>query len=104
MDEIQQLTEEQAIAIHESKMWEKWSNEEIVRFQLFQERLCVPFGRFHEAVEKVLDRPVWTHEFAFKQRLIDEYLGKRSKPTLEEIINLIPVDKRIIITVKGDDV
>jgi len=28
---------------------------------------CKNFSVFHEAVEKKLDRPIWTHEFASKE-------------------------------------
>lgn len=94
---MKQLTEKQAIAIHDSKEWEKWTNEEIVKFQLFQDRLAVPFPRFHEAIEKVLGRPVYTHEFAFRNNLIAEYKKERRAPTFEEICDLIPKEKLIII-------
>ena len=96
---MKQLTENQAIKLAESKELENWTDEQIVRFQLFQDRLCMDFGRFQLAMEKVLDRPVWTHEFADKEGLIKEYLGVKEPPTFEEIMNLIPKDKRIIIKV-----
>lgn len=60
-------------------------------------KLCLDFSRFHEAVEKVLQRPVFTHEFAEPDELKKEYLGVKEAPTLEEIINLIPEEKRIVI-------
>lgn len=94
---IVQLTEKEAIEIYKSKVWEKWSNDEIVKFQLFQRRLCLPFDRFHEAMEKVFDRPIWTHEFAFVNELIAEYCGKKPKPTMQEIIDLLPKDKTILV-------
>ena len=94
---MRQFNKEEAISIYESKIWEQWSPEDIVAIQLFQNRLLVPFDKFHEAIEKVLDRPVWTHEFADQNRMIEEYLGIRSKPTFEEILNLIPEDKLILI-------
>jgi hypothetical protein len=94
---MKQLTEKQAIALADSKVWENWTDEEIVRFQLFQERLCMDFERFHNAMSSVLSRPVFTHEFAFHENLIREYLGIKQKPTFNEIINLIPEEKRIII-------
>ena len=97
---MEQLTQEQAIELYDSGVWKNWTDEQVVRFQLFQDRLCVDFARFHEAMEKVLDRPVWTHEFAFRDSLIEEYLGIRDKPTFEEICNLIPEDKRIIIVLE----
>lgn len=87
---VPQLSQEQATSIFESKEWESWSAEEIVRFQLFQTRLCIPFRKFHESVEAVLGRPVYTHEFAYPDNLINEYIGKKESPTLKEIIELIP--------------
>lgn len=94
---MEQLTKEQAIAIYEGGEWKDWSDEEIVKFQLFQDCLAVPFDRFHQAIEKVLDRPVWTHEFAFRDGLIAEYKKERPAPTFEDIVNLIPKEKLIIV-------
>jgi len=97
---IYQFNKKQAIAIAESGIWKEWSDEEIVRVQLFQNLLCMKFSRFHEAVEKILKRPVYTHEFAFKDNLVQEYLGNKQAPTFDEIINLIPEEKRLIIISK----
>jgi len=95
---MEQLTTEQAIAFAESGAWKELDNEQIVRFQLFQSKLCMPFTRFHEAIEKVLDRPVYTHEFGLNLNGIkEEYLKTKQSPTLEEIINLIPKEKRMVI-------
>lgn len=94
---MKQLTEKQAIALFDSKEWENWDDEKKVRFQLFQDRLCMPFPIFHKAMESVLDRLVWTHEFAFRKQLTQEYLGGKKKPSFDEIMNLIPEDKRIVV-------
>lgn len=96
-----QFTQAEAVAFYESKEWENWTNESIVRLQLFQDRLCVPFDRFHEAITKVLGRSVWTHEFAFRDNLIREYLGQIEPPTMEDIMNLIPEEKRLVLFVPG---
>ncbi len=95
---MKQLTKEEAIALYESGIWKEWTNEQTVRFQLYQDKLCIPFSKFQEAIEDELGRPVFTHEFAFRDELIKEYEGKKPAPTFEEIINLIPEEKRIIIT------
>ncbi len=95
----EQLTKEQAIAIYESGEWKSWSHEQIVRFQLFQDRLAIPFDKFHEAIENVLGRPVFTHEFASRDSLILEYLGEKTAPSLQEIIEMIPAEKRIVLGV-----
>jgi hypothetical protein len=57
------MTHEEAVALFDSKAWEAWTDFQRVEFQLFEERLCMPFGVFHEAVEKVLGRSVFSHEF-----------------------------------------
>ena len=94
---MEQLTKGQALKIFESKVWEKWTDEQIVKFQLYQDRLCVPFGRFHEAIAKVLKRPVFSHEFAYQTNLIAEFENIIPAPSFQEIIELIPEEKRILI-------
>lgn len=94
---MKQLTKEQAIAFGENKLYEGMTSRQIAEFQLNQERLCMPFDVFHKAVEEALGRPVWTHEFAFLENLKQELMGERDAPTFEEIIELIPADKRIIV-------
>lgn len=96
-----QLTTEEAIEFGESNIWKDWSAEQIVRFQLFQKKLALPFSKFHEAIEEVFKRPVFTHEFGASGTLKKEYLGAKDAPTMEEIINLIPADKRIIIGINN---
>lgn len=97
---MKQLTKEEAIAFAESGVWKEWTNEQIVRFQLFQDKMCMPFSRFHEAIEDVLGMSIWTHEFAFIDEIKKEYLGVKAAPTFEEIINLIPEEKRLIIGIQ----
>lgn len=94
---MKQLTKEQAIAFGENKLYEGMTSRQIAEFQLMQDRLCMPFEIFHKAISEALDRPVYTHEFANQDALIKEFYGEKEPPTLEEIINLIPEDKRILI-------
>lgn len=91
------LTREQAIKIAESEIWKDMTDDQKVKFQLFEERLCMPFAEFHGAVERVLGRSVWTHEFAAWDSLKKEYLGEKPAPTFEEIMNQIPAEKRLLI-------
>jgi hypothetical protein len=95
--ETQQLTTEQAIAFANSSVWKEWTAEQLVRFQLFQRKLAIPFDVFHKAVGEVLGRDVFTHEFANSEALMLEYLGSKPAPTLDEIIEMIPEEKRRII-------
>lgn len=94
---MKQLTEKQAIAIAKGGEWKDWTDDEVVRFQLYQDRLCIDFDRYHKAIGNVLGRPVYTHEFINRTALQEEYEGKRPAPTFEEIINMIPAEKRIVI-------
>lgn len=94
-----QLTTEQAIAMADSGVWKEWTAEQVVGFQLFQENLCMDFNHFHKCVQEVFGRRVFTHEFAFHDELVKEYLGAKETPTFEDIINLIPKEKRLVIGV-----
>ena len=92
------MTKENAIALAESKFWEGMTHRQIAEFQMCEEKLCMPFSVFHEAVEKTLGRPVCTHEFGLNfHGLKDELFNGKQAPTLEEIINLIPEEKRLIV-------
>lgn len=92
------IGKEKAIELYNSGWWEGKSHEEIAQFQLFTVELTVPFEIFHEAVEKCLGRPVFTHEFSLNyDGIVEEFLGQKPAPTLEEVIDLIPAEKRILI-------
>jgi hypothetical protein len=95
----QTIGKEKAIALHDSKWWIGKSPKEIAKVQLFTAELCMPFAVFHEALEAALGRPVWTHELGLNfDGLVQELLGERDAPTMEEIISLIPEEKRIIVS------
>jgi hypothetical protein len=53
--------------------------------ELFTDRLFMPFDLFHEGVEELLGRPVWTHEFAAgdllrKEANTGKYQNSLTKP------------------------
>jgi hypothetical protein len=94
------IGKENAIELYNSNWWEGLSYREIAGVQLFTTELCCPFDIFHEAVQKSLGRPVFTHEFGLNyQGICKEFLGEKEPPTMEEIISLIPEQKRIVIGV-----
>jgi len=95
------ITKEKAIKLAESGFWERMTAYQIANFQLNTKLLCMPFSVFHKAVEEALGRPVWTHEFGTigTKGLLKELNGEKSKPSMEEIINLIPEEKRIIVKI-----
>ena len=57
------IGKEKAIELSLTEWWKEKSYREIAEFQLFTTELSCPFVVFHEAVEKSLGRPVFTHEF-----------------------------------------
>lgn len=86
-----------AIRLAELKWWEGKTPREICDVQLFVTELCCPFEVLHEAVEKALGRPVYTHEFGLNyEGLVDEFLGVKQAPTLKEIMEMIPEEKRVV--------
>ena len=91
---MKQLTKKQAIAFYESGQWKDLDDEEIIKLQLFQRKLCIPFSIFHQACGRVFDRPIWSHEFADCQKLQEEWLGLRPDPTWEEII--APIRDKVV--------
>jgi len=99
---MKQMTAEQAIALWDSKKWESWSDEQIAHFQLHQERICIPYYRFHGALQAELGRPVLIHELGDAARLIEEYEGKRDAPTLLDIREMLPLEKTIVLVTDND--
>jgi hypothetical protein len=92
------MTKEQAIAFHDAGTWRGMTDFERATLQLGQDLLCMPFGVFHESVEKALGRPVWTHEFGVNmQGLRDELAGIARAPSMTEIVGMLPAEKTIAV-------
>jgi hypothetical protein len=89
---MKQLTKEEAIEMHDGDTWKDWSDEQIVAFQLDQERVCIPWDVFKEAMSNMLGRPILTTEFADRETLRAELEGILPPPTfkqqVEQIINI----------------
>ncbi len=74
------------------------SLQQRAEFQITQNLLCMPFDKFHEAIEKTLNRPVYTHEFGINiEGLTNELFNDGKPPTFEELINMIPKEKLIML-------
>jgi hypothetical protein len=96
---LTQLTREQAITCAQKEYWKDWNFQTRALFQIYQDRLCMPFEVFHKAVEETLERPVFTHEFGLNlDGLKAELLGLADAPTLEQIIALAQ-DKTIVVSI-----
>lgn len=97
---MDKFTKEQAIDFCNSKQWEQLTAREITVLQLHQDYLCVPFDVYHKSIEETLARPVFTHEFGLRREKLKEELACLiGKPSFEEIISIISIDKLLIIGV-----
>lgn len=96
---MDKLTQKQATTLCESNWWEGVSDNDVVMFQLHEERLCMPMTVFHAAMRRCLKRPIFLHEMTLQNldALRKEFLGEKRAPTFEEIINLIPESKRLMV-------
>lgn len=96
---MEQLTQEQAIAFHDSGAWKQMDAKDRALFQLEQDRLCMPFDEFHRAVEEALGRPVWTHEFGMNRAgLLAELRGKATAPSFADILAMLPADRTVVVS------
>jgi hypothetical protein len=93
-----------ARALAETKWWLVQTPREIARIQLFTAEQCMPFPLFHRAMELSLRRPIMLHEFGLNvEGLIQEFLGERDAPTLEETLALVPANKTLLVYVDSDE-
>ncbi len=90
------LNYEEAVAKYNSKWWEGKSAKEIVDFQLYEVRECMPLDIFQQALTEMLGRDVYTHEFADFKALQEEYEGKRQFDGLIPSFRRVAPDKPII--------
>ena len=73
------MTKEQAVKLFESGFWSEMSFVQRAKFQLYEPRLCMPFGVFQEAMEKALERPVFIHEFGMNVNNLKKELLEKAK-------------------------
>jgi hypothetical protein len=64
----------------------------------------VPFCLIHARIEALVGRPVYTHEMGLNwEGLVREASWNSDRPTIREIIDLIPPEKRVVVRVDGED-
>lgn len=105
------MDKDKAIELYESGWWKNKTAREIVQFQLYEERQCMPIEEFQKALEEVLKRPVYTHEFADQKGLQAEFEGRREPEldplkSLQRILHMLGRDdlmKNTFVIVAGDN-
>jgi hypothetical protein len=99
ISEMVSIGKEKAIELYETRWWEGKRDTEIAGFCLAVRELCCPFDVLHQSLENSLGRPVWTHELGLNlQGILNEFHGTESAPTFEQIVELIPAEKRIVVS------
>lgn len=58
--------------------------------------LEIPFDDLHMRVEALMQRPVWTHEFARPENLASE-LRSRNLATFDDVIAKVPSEKLLVV-------
>lgn len=65
--------------------------------------LTIKFSDLHKRIEELVGRPVWTHELGTGgiESLVKELRSQRPA-TIDDVMNKIPSDKRIIVNLLPD--
>jgi integrase len=84
----------QAKAKYNYPWWASDNPIEVFWGQVNEEIAVVPFEKYHSCAEKAMGRPVFRHEFGDPQSLIDEFMERIPKPTLEDVLKKIPAIKQ----------
>jgi hypothetical protein len=96
------ITKAQARELYESGWWVGHDDRSVVTFQMHEPLLCMPFVEFHEAMERTLGRPVLTHEFGLDWHGLQcELLGDRPVPTRDDLLALLPEERRRFVMREG---
>ena len=97
-----QLSKLQITAFIEQRLWESMTFEELAKFQVTQETLCVPFGVYRNAAERTLGRPLLNLQLVTgRERVKGELFGGTPPESVREVIDIIPLHKRMILEMAG---
>lgn len=99
---MKQMTKKEATNFFDNKGWMLLNERKRAELQINQDLLCMPFDIFHSAIEKTIGRSIFTHEFGSKGHvgLKKELFEGKAPPTFQEIMELIPEDKRVLVVIK----
>ena len=93
-----EFTREDAIAFYEREGWKEMTNRELIDFQFSHGLSCMPMDVLLEAAADVFGRSVYNIEFGLNwEGLKQELYEDKEPPTIVDIIEMLPHDKKIII-------
>lgn len=76
---------------------EMTGEERAKEMELLFGALEMPFPMVHERIEELVGRPVFTHEIGLNSDGLIQEARNRQHPSLKEVVDLIPPEKRIIV-------
>ncbi len=74
-------------------------DERAAEMELWFGPLEVEFDLVHKRLEELVGRPVWTHELGLNSEGLIEESRTRKAATFQEVIDLIPPEKRIVVVI-----
>jgi len=80
-----------AMQKYDTRWWESREPVEVARYQVFEDILMTDFGLFHEDVEKLVGRPVYTHDFGLNVN----GLRQESREAITRMDAGKPLDERV---------
>lgn len=81
------LSIDESVELYNSGWWKQITMQRAAFLQLHQEKICMPWEVFHDYLEILLERPIFTHKFADFDKLKKESYTRGSKyPGLADLI------------------
>lgn len=71
-------------------------DERAAEFKWWGNILTIPFSDLHQRIEELVGRPVFTHELASPESLIEEARTQRHI-SMADVLDKIPRDKQVIV-------
>lgn len=78
-------------------------DERAAELELLFGPLEIKFDLLHKRIEELVGRSVWTHEMGLNHLGLVEEARTRKAATLQEVMDLIPPEKRIVVVVNEGD-
>ncbi len=72
------------------------ADERLAEFKSWGPILEIDFDKFHQRIEELVGRSVWTHELA-QPELLEHEIATGTHPTFEGVLAKLPIDKPVIM-------
>jgi hypothetical protein len=94
-----QFTREQAIAMYESGVWKNWTAEQVVRFQMFQERLCMEFSHLIRVCDDYIKTAKLCEEKQHELMILKQDLSE-TRAGIDRTLTHLKIDKPLALIIE----